>query len=947
MNNTVRKTLSVILALVLLLPAFPVVPAAAAPEFFEREGDSATYDGMTRVANYQDGDFYAFAGTEVKAENGVLKAGAEGAGSFYGVFENTLDLSRFNEITFSFRAEAKTPGAVNFGVTLSAGGETYGASGLFSTGVTHEVTLPVADFGERGSVDHVYFTFDGADAVTVEPLYGDEKFTYSHLERFSADTFTSDCDIRLEEDAVYLSPSDGAGYIEAPAAVATEVKASAVIRVRVSGVEGGTMILSLGDSSGVFNDISAVALFSGTNTYTFIDESGYGASSYRISFAGVGGAEEIKISGVTFTYYDEKINTPRGDLPGNVSSCVLSSDGRTVRIRGTLSSSFVLANMGTKISVFATDMWESEEARRVTDADISTVFDLSFPVSDLPMPAGFYKYHVALSDGEEALTAPLYPTPPSQNARAASSILGVEAKDTSVPFDSEASFAAVEANLDRLISDDAAGARFHSFAGGYYYFNVDAVEELDRTVGFYISSGVNVLLRIVMDGDGALYSLPDCEKRDEVFRYAAAVDYLTERYPGVYSIIVGRKINSFVYNEMKESDLFLYAENYVKLLRVTSSVAKVNSPATSVALPIGDGYVYKDAPEGASSAYDDMTGVGEGGCDPMLLSVLVSKYVAAEGALPWALVYECESDPAGSAELLSRAASRLVQNVGSSPSGQIVYWRPEHAIDDGELERLSAKMTESSSSLGTRALIVSLAEQSGDESYIAGALTELTFESTPVRRTAYYKAVKLGSSPAGQVFIKDFRRSWGVGGFTAGGDVTSLTTESSPSHGRIEGTDGCRALRALSGGGRSLIVSLLDEAKDLSGVDALNAVVSVTGEAEEYGVRIIVGNDELRAVYEFTAGDAAICSCPLTDELKDASYVAIEVDGEGAYRFELSSVSLSRRDGDSSKITGDADKAQDERPVTVVAVIAGASVLTLLVFALVTATQNSRKKRGK
>ncbi|MBQ6914960.1 MAG: hypothetical protein IJQ65_04505, partial [Kiritimatiellae bacterium] len=45
------------------------------------------------------------------------------------------------------------------------------------------------------------------------------------------------------------------------------------------------------------------------------------------------------------------------------------------------------------------------------------------------------------------------------------------------------------------------------------------------------------------------------------------------------------------------------------------SVARANSPSVALAVPIGDSYVYSDAPEGTTAFYDDMTGVGDNACD--------------------------------------------------------------------------------------------------------------------------------------------------------------------------------------------------------------------------------------------------------------------------------------------------------------------------------------------
>lgn len=886
--------------------------------------------------------------------------------SFYGVFETPLNLSAYKEMCFELRAECDNDAQFSLTVTLSAGGAQQSAAAEFSANKTYDVYFPLSSFDERASIDHIYFTYTSnipLTSFTMSGMFADDLFTYSHIGLFSADRFRSDTTIEITEDAIYPRTADGACYIEADTKGVSDEGQSVVARVGVADADTGTMILSVKGTGEEFTDIATLNLFPGENVYTFIYDAEQDDDTYRISFSGVTETEggRFALKGVTFTGYKESITDGAKSVPGSISSCTLSSDGKSVSVKGTVSSSFVVGNMSGKLGVFAVDMWESGDPVLLDSADMSTLFDMTFPVSGLEYPAYMCRFFVSLvgEDGSpsETVSQAIYPSAAASVPAASPSILGVESDDAASPFDAAAAYTVVDVNIDDLTADDPASGRFHSYSGGYYYFDSAVVSSLDSTLGFYISSGLMVYVRLLFDApEGAgVYGSLDTDDPEAVMRYAAAVDYLTERYSGIYGLFVGRRVNSFIYNSGKKDDLFLYANNYVRTLRITSAAAKINIPSVLVAVPLGDSYVYPDGASFGTGEYDKMSGVGEASCDPLLLAALLSRFMSVGGVIPWYLAYECESDPAGTAELLSGVSARLVQNIGASPSGHILVWRPDHEIGAEELGELSSRMKDAAAALGTKSLIVSLTEQDGDVSDAVSAFKILDFESADAReiKTSFAITVKEPSTK-GHVFIKDFRRSYGVGDFFCGGAFRSLTTEAGGAAAEIDGAAGGRSLRAESGedGGNGILMCRFSPELEVTGADYVNLVLCVSGEEGKiYPVTISVGSGTSRCEYTLSApsGRASEVKCRIDKSfLSSASYFSVEVECGGETSLDISRISLSRDDGNGDLIEDSLGRAEQEAPDrggTVISVLIGVTVFSVIIFGVISVKGELKEKK--
>ncbi|MBQ7715484.1 MAG: hypothetical protein IJT70_06415 [Clostridia bacterium] len=932
--------------------------------FTEKDPSVIDLDGKDQIESYDDRSFTS-SSEKFEIDYGTYKGraaliaeskGGETDADINTWYPDGLDLTKYNELYFQMRAEGET-GTVTLYVTLITDDDSYTVKGDMELGSSYDVYVPIYGLSSRSSVKAIYFTFNSSAAINtvyLSRIYGDSLFTCTHIGRFSSDSFSSDNVFELYADRISANLHDGAFSIKAETKKSETELPTSSARVGASGADSGTLTLYVGNGEEE-REISTVNLFPGMNYYTFVYPSVEGASSYRLSFSAVSetAGDKLTVNSVSFGSYCDALRTSAEAAPANITSCTLSQDGKSASVSGTISGSYVVNNLNTKIALFARDMWGGEPAL-VCTSDISTLFDMRFSSSALPDPLYTYSYFIAPEPEEGSAADPISSTAYLASSSAAPSsagvVFGIESSDSALPFDTLSDAVLVEADLEKLKGDET-GGKFHSFSGGYYYFDSSYVSELDSSVGFYLSTGLSVYLRIVTPSPGgAKYKISDTEDPAETKEFCAVIDFLTKRYSGVSGLVLGKRIDSFVYNEYGEKDLFAYAGNYVRSLRLASSVAKINSPGISVLVPLGDGYVYPDADSAGREAYDRISGVGKYSCDPMMLAEFISRIVSSGGAFPWQIMYECEDAPYDAAERVSRASNRLTQ-IGSSFAGYVLYWMRDGELTQDDVESFYGEFTASAETLGTKAVIVSLAGFGGFAS--DGVVSSLK-SSAPVKVISGKADCFYETETDEVTLIKDLRRSYGTEGFSVGGSFMALTTEADPLLSSFDGIQGGRALHASadpSKGNRGVLFCSFGSPVDLSDTEYLEITLSVGAEdGESRALTVALGGKTSRLEFsaEPDAGKAATVRCYLGDDAPtDAEYVALELETDGGASLNVSKIALSGiADIPSERSKNDLPNGEGKIGKNeVIIVIIVFAVLSIGAFAFISAKGERREKK--
>ena len=975
------------------------VPDETSPEPSIYTGPAKTGmmpDGKDLIEDYSGRDFetnsedFSIIYRPLSRRTGMNVQRTDGTGplsvSLSKSYDKPLDLSEYNELFFRVKAEeSPSLSELDISITLYSHFGSYTVGGKVPSDGIYDVYCPIDTFESRQSVTRIAITINSAknDSVTISAIFADSLYSYSHLELFSADSFTSDNELDISRDKIDIHTDKGTAWLCASSEwvfpkdedgenVAT---GSFTAKVVLSGAENGTVTFSVKKGSDEeYSDIATLTLYQGTNPYAFVFDASKGCDSYKITLSGVTPTEGdvLTLHSVGIVYFDATVREDASAYPGSITSCSLTSDGSAVRISGTVRSETVVNNITAKLGVFAIDMWDEHRTEILDAVDMTTVFEMNVATSSLRYSPALYKYFVGVVDGDEVtpVTSLAYPSVSVSPVSSGMTVLGIQSNDTSSRFLANVSHTVVDVYLDRLVRKDE-GGRIHTYGDSFLYLDSSYINELDSQINFHTGTGANVYLRIISTSSlsnlpnirtAYLYSL-DSRNKNAAQNYMTALDFLISRYEKVSGIIVGKRVNCFPYNRLPgDDDIVRYAENYVNILRLTAVVIRQHSSDASVIVPFGDLYIYGVG--GYSSEYvpfDPVTGVGENSADPVILSNLISQIIAKSGGFQWHFMYECEKDPAGAMTYAYKTANQLIQGNGTSPRGHMVLWQPEGEISESDALAFAAAAADAAVTLNTSAAILSLVSQNGDDGDICAALVDTAMETFPDRKIISAEAYSVNEKVSSEktVFLWDFRNSYSSEGFIFGGSVSSMYTENLPVFSEYEKVDNCRGLHSVIDpalGNSALLYSPFGSAKNLSYASYVDLTLNIESDAENtYTVKIIFGKGVSRFEFtgEVTSGEPVTLRCKTGREDLDfdAEYMAISVDTEDAITLDVSKVTAFSKAMTASELSlamnRETEKKDTSRGTSITVILILSSCMTVVIFVLLSIRPESSVRRVK
>ncbi len=925
-----KKAFALILSVLITLSALCFTPdvISAAPDspyyniYFRETDTKSDSAGKKLVDNFGDAayecDSNSFSVTKSelngKSSQTVEKTEEDAlwSATVYREYQTKLDLTAYNEIYFQFYVASENNEDITFTMTVHSGKATQALTRMLPVGKLLDVYFPIENFEERGSIDKISFTLDcpdGTNKVTISTLYADSLYSYSYLTLFSSDRITSKYGVSFFEDRIEPKLEDSTADVTARFSTVPKTALTACSMVTVSGALSGTLTLSVWDGlSKEYTDISTLTLSEGKNSYPFLFPTYKGTDTFRLTFSGINTAEgeALTVHGAVMSFFDEVIEN-KTDYPCSIASCTVLEAGAKVRLSGTLRSSSVVNNLGAKLNVYAVNqLWEGESAAPIllSSVDITTVFEISCSIQELKYNPQFYRYYITILNGdtEETVSSAVYPATPPSNFTMGNSVLGIQSDDSSAAFRTNSSHAVVDIDLTKLQSTDGKGGRVHSYGTSFCYLSDSYITELDSKINFLNGSGVNVYLRILKSKRYAdspcIYSMPDCSSYEECLSYLTMIDFLTSRYNEISGIILGSRIDCELYS-YSASSLITKAQNYAELLRLTAIVARANATETEMIVPFGDGYVYGGDGDGAEYVYDALSGIGENSVSPLIISEIISRFIADCGSFKWYCLYECESSPEIAMNTVYKLSAALTQGSGASPSGHMVFWQPEKLITGEEIETLAESISSNAIALGTGAVIISITRQSVDPAVLFNIIEKNNFGENNFRKVTEHESIELKRpASSGNVLLWDFTRSFSTSGFIGGGAVSSISTEASASMAAFEGVDTCRVLKCLidpSSNASGTVLCYFDTPKLLNNATALDVSINITSSKDEIPVKVIIGKGNIRYEYsaELSSEDPSVIRCDtgILDEEFAAEYIAISLEPGTASSFEITRIS--------------------------------------------------------
>lgn len=440
----------------------------------------------------------------------------------------------------------------------------------------------------------------------------------------------------------------------------------------------------------------AQTISSGTHSY-FFRISQRELKSYKLTLKNSSGGS-FKIESVKFHYV--KTGAPSSSFPCSITRSAVEGD--VIRIEGKLSKSASVEYMNRDIGLFTLPVAGGVE-ELVETIKSSSKFSFEVPLSSYPHAAAENYFYVCVIDkdgkgtpiSEKRFISAFSPSEGN------SAVFGLHGADAAGVFESNASRAVVDVNLDRLRGGDGylSSGAVCSRGSGVYFLDASYLGELDRDMKFYESSNVGVYLRFISNkpmrslslaydlGKGTGGSGKDAEVGMQF--YLAVVSFLCERYPNVLSIVLTSGVNSNPVIGQAPGSVWEYALGTAFLARLTYGAASEKLDNFFVTIPLAENKT-------TGSFY----------IEPELLAAMISEAFSSIGPAPWAVMY---SSQGASFETLDAIITSARANSTSIPSSSSIFWTPDGSMDfETVLETFSGICKKNMNTAGSRAAFLSV-----------------------------------------------------------------------------------------------------------------------------------------------------------------------------------------------------------------------------------------------
>ncbi len=901
--KTVKRVISVILAL-LLLPWTVLCSTAISNPF------SVPFDILDPQL-WEGSDAVQQIRSRPSGEGSMLYVSAAGTGettlSISADLEQPLELASLRELAFSMYISGS--GECSFTVTFLCGGIYYNASTKVSAGgkTMAYMLLPQQ---VKGSVDALALTLTRQDepiqSFSILSASGDERYSYAHVERFMSAGFESVTgSLREEENRIFINAENGgASFFPQYISKETEdVGAAVCLRIR-SGQASGTIAVE-----GV-SGTAPLPLAAGEHTYVFVIEGAYSDLKYVLN--GVTATQEDPLVITSAAVYPSKAFA--AEKVGTITSC--RSDGKSVTVKGTLSSETVVEHIDGQLALYMIPVWEEEEAilqkEPAAKMSISTRFELSAVPENLEV---LYKYKVMILSGDKKISvAPAaFLNSGVAVTVADASVTGVHGTDTVGVFESNVSNVILDVYADRLLeTDDVYAALLYNAGRSHYYFDRSYVEELDAQISVYKSSGTHVYIRLFSSQEnGFVYTASD---QGSVLQMYALTSFLAERYQGTAGFIMGSGVNLQYWDD---------PESLASLTAIFAEIVQKKCPGAAAVVPVG-------------SVYDANTVYSPAGLspkDPALFLSLLSFTLSRRRAGSILLAFETFSHPEGAVLEASYLAS-LIAACGHACDGGMLFWQPNVGSDadiSAQYESLCLEAMQS----GLRSAVLSVANLHVSD-LLFDRIKETVFDNTSAQLLQRMAAVNNTAAYLGTYPLWDFTDSYDIGGWVSGGGmgrVVSADAENAP--GRV-----LRTKLENASGEAGLLLCWLDRPLNLSeGSVVFSFALHNIGQEGELSV--IFGSGDSRAEYLFSQPQDTYftVTCDLMDfsAASAVEYIAIILRGESGAALEISNVkvcSMVKTEQQLQQfIEGVQEKTQPANPAYYVLLVSMAAI-TVAIFSM-------------
>ena len=878
---------------------------------------------------------------------------------FAGYTTFTIRLDEYagahNTLVFGIFVEGEGPSDVPVKIDVITIGEEAAAQVYVTPGEWNLVTMDAEMLESRITEMRITASYGGEIPVSVsitKPyLTKSRPAGLKYAEKLSSNRWTA-AEGNAQIKTGWICPDEnGRAQIIAP--LVSDVRqvpgAAVYFEISVEGTVSGNMTLGVlyeGASEEQREYQRKISLNASDGVYTVPVKADAPIVSYALRF------ENIVTDGDGFMvrslrlYGEGKSGIPgNGDL-GRVESIV--RDGNDLVFSGVIERE-AAAEFGDKnLHFYAIPGWSSDNLAYAVDlgsVKMTTRFQYTASPAALgaASAADTFRFFAGIptEDGILPLSHPRYPDAQPSDPDSVSN-MGVYGGASVGVFESNASHVMVEIPLDKIIVPSGGVSVPYSLLGatadsGVFSIggtrtlrlNKDLLRELDGEIGFYLSAGIRVYLRLTAaspvkgltyggdSSDNYAVRVTDNESRQ---MYAALIRTLSARWNGITGISLGRAVNySGLVGDNALDAPAAYAADLAEICRITYNAASRYVPDITVIVPYAE---YMDG-------YDPDKWIAD-----RTIAVMLADKLDEMGSIPWVLMYSVDSadDDLSSPVSLSRMLTDLELD---SPAGLMIFWQPdskqivrEYLLSAGEgdtgngdlsqyVANLFGELCERCTSFRARAVFLSMADlpEGAGYAFYEYLKNESAGDSGRLVWAKQAKNTYALTDHDAVLDLWDFSESHHTMGWLAGSGVSSCVTGYSALLSEMKKSDPddreyIRALRA-NVDHNGIVLCRFDETlsfRDIEGMDFTVALERADGsDHETYATLVfVVGTEDTRA--QFTAenvacGEVRAFHCGLTDypHPDTIDYVGVIVYADCKVVLDIGQVSVH-----SSKLDGEA-----------------------------------------
>ncbi len=393
----------------------------------------------------------------------------------------------------------------------------------------------------------------------------------------------------------------------------------------------------------------------------------------------------------------------------NDLTCEYDRSSGKIKIRGSVRHETLISHKQYRLEVYRilpgqseTDAITGKQAQPLASAEIAVRFE--FSVDAKGNLERFSRYVVVLCSPEGVRTPaaePQYAGVESDHVYVAddfSSFKGLVSSEISLGGNLGIGTVVVPVYWERLFNEVSHGYVYSS-GEQVFYFDKEYVNELDRQIRTYSSSGTRVYLQFLLSANGsglgyadgsqmgATYDMPNVFAERQLSLICAGTEFLAERYSTYqsgqfYGVIVGHSIDESGMNYCGTLSLERYAELYSLYLTAMAYSVRVHQPEADVVIPFG-------ANQFASAAAGEQTSYTASQLLESILSIQDEAFSFPFRCSTMILCVWEDTDPGKvtieTASVYSQYLNTLRNRFESAPSHYMIRWDVPGSIDSEAL----------------------------------------------------------------------------------------------------------------------------------------------------------------------------------------------------------------------------------------------------------------------